>query len=85
VQVFGVPDERYGEEVCAWIVLKPGAQATEDEIRAFCRDQIAHYKVPRHVRFVAEIPMTVTGKAQKFVMRRQMAEELGLASPPATA
>jgi fatty-acyl-CoA synthase len=85
VQVFGVPDERYGEEVCAWIVLKPGAQATEDEIRAFCRDQIAHYKVPRHVRFVAEIPMTVTGKAQKFVMRRQMAEELGLAVPPATA
>jgi fatty-acyl-CoA synthase len=85
VQVFGVPDERYGEEVCAWIVLKPGAQATEDEIRAFCRDQIAHYKVPRHVRFVAEIPMTVTGKAQKFVMRRQMAEELGLASPPVTA
>jgi fatty-acyl-CoA synthase len=85
VQVFGVPDERYGEEVCAWIVLKPGAQATEDEIRAFCRDQIAHYKVPRHVRFVAEIPMTVTGKAQKFVMRRQMTEELGLAAPPATA
>ncbi|MFN5154728.1 MAG: AMP-binding protein [Betaproteobacteria bacterium] len=85
VQVFGVPDERYGEEVCAWIVLKPGAQATEDEIRAFCRDQIAHYKVPRYVRFVAEIPMTVTGKAQKFVMRRQMAEELGLAAPPATA
>jgi fatty-acyl-CoA synthase len=66
-------------------VLKPGAQATEDEIRAFCRDQIAHYKVPRHVRFVAEIPMTVTGKAQKFVMRRQMTEELGLAAPPATA
>ena len=85
VQVFGVPDERYGEEVCAWIVLKPGAQASEDDIRAFCRGQIAHYKVPRHVRFVAEIPMTVTGKAQKFVMRRQMAEELGLAPPPATA
>ena len=82
VQVFGVPDERYGEEVCAWIVLKPGAQASEDEIRAFCRGQIAHYKVPRHVRFVAEIPMTVTGKAQKFVMRRLMAEELGLAAPP---
>ncbi len=82
VQVFGVPDARYGEEVCAWIVLKPGAQATEDEIRAFCRGQIAHYKVPRYVRFVAEIPMTVTGKAQKFVMRRLMAEELGLAAPP---
>jgi fatty-acyl-CoA synthase len=78
VQVFGVPDAKYGEEVCAWIVLKPGAEATEDEIRAFCQGQIAHYKVPRHVRFVAEIPMTVTGKAQKFVMRRQMVEALGL-------
>jgi fatty-acyl-CoA synthase len=85
VQVFGVPDARYGEEVCAWIVLKPGAEATEDGIRAFCQGQIAHYKVPRHVRFVAEIPMTVTGKAQKFVMRRLMAEQLGLAAPPATA
>jgi len=83
VQVFGVPDAKYGEEVCAWIVLKPGAEATEDEIRAFCQGQIAHYKVPRHVRFVAEIPMTVTGKAQKFVMRRQMAEALGLAEPAA--
>jgi fatty-acyl-CoA synthase len=83
VQVFGVPDAKYGEEVCAWIVLKPGAEASEDEIRAFCQGQIAHYKVPRHVRFVAEIPMTVTGKAQKFVMRRQMAEALGLAEPAA--
>jgi fatty-acyl-CoA synthase len=79
VQVFGVPDQRYGEEVCAWVVLKPGQQATEAEIRDFCQGQIAHYKVPRYVRFVSEIPMTVTGKAQKFVMRRQMAEELGLA------
>jgi fatty-acyl-CoA synthase len=83
VQVFGVPDAKYGEEVCAWIVLKPGAEASEDEIRAFCQGQIAHYKVPRHVRFVAEIPMTVTGKAQKFVMRRQMAQALGLADPAA--
>ncbi len=79
VQVFGVPDVRYGEEVAAWIVLKPGATATEDEIRAFCKDQIAHYKVPRYVRFVTELPMTVTGKAQKFVMRAKMIEELGLA------
>jgi len=78
VQVFGVPDKRYGEEVAAWIVLKPGESATEDEIRDFCRDQIAHYKVPRHVRFVPELPMTVTGKAQKFVMRQQMLEELGI-------
>ncbi|HTT09343.1 MAG TPA: AMP-binding protein [Burkholderiaceae bacterium] len=78
VQVFGVPDPKYGEEVCAWIVLKAGATTTEQEIRDFCRDQIAHYKVPRYVRFVPAVPMTVTGKAQKFVMRQQMIEELGL-------
>jgi fatty-acyl-CoA synthase len=78
VQVFGVPDQRYGEEVCAWVVLKPGESATEDEVRDFCRDQIAHYKVPRYVRFVGELPMTVTGKAQKFVMRQKMIEALGL-------
>jgi fatty-acyl-CoA synthase len=78
VQVFGVPDPKYGEEVCAWIVLKPGESTTADEIRAFCRDQIAHYKVPRYIRFVNELPMTVTGKAQKFVMRAKMIEELGL-------
>ena len=78
VQVFGVPDQKYGEEVCAWIVLKPGEAATEEEIRGWCRDRIAHYKVPRYVRFVPELPMTVTGKAQKFVMRDQMIAELGL-------
>ncbi|WP_298234166.1 AMP-binding protein [uncultured Azohydromonas sp.] len=78
VQVFGVPDAKYGEEVCAWIVLKPGESATEDEIRAFCKDQIAHYKVPRYIRFVQEMPMTITGKVQKFVMRERMVEELGL-------
>ncbi len=83
VQVFGVPDPKYGEEVCAWIVLKPGIEATEHEIRDFCRDQIAHYKVPRYVRFVTELPMTVTGKAQKFMMRRQMVEALGLTEPGA--
>ena len=79
VQVFGVPDVKYGEEVCAWVVLKPGEASTEDEIRDFCRDQIAHYQVPRYVRFVDELPMTVTGKAQKFVMRDQMIAELKLA------
>jgi len=79
VQVFGVPDTRYGEEVCAWVVLKPGEHCTEDDIRAFCRDQIAHYKVPRYVRFVPELPMTVTGKAQKFMMRKSMVDELALA------
>jgi fatty-acyl-CoA synthase len=77
VQVFGVPDAKYGEEVAAWIVLKPGESADADEIREFCRDQIAHYKVPRHIRFVAELPMTVTGKAQKFLMRQRMIDERG--------
>ena len=79
VQVFGVPDPKYGEEVAAWIVLKPGTECTAEEIRDFCRDQIAHYKVPRHIRFVTELPMTITGKVQKFVMRERMIEELGLA------
>lgn len=78
VQVFGVPDARYGEEVCAWIILKPGEAASEDEIRQWCRNRIAHYKVPRYVRFVSELPMTVTGKAQKFIMRERMMAELGL-------
>ena len=78
VQVFGVPDAKYVEEVCAWITLKPGEQCTEQEIRDFCRDQIAHYKVPRYIRFVNEMPMTITGKVQKFVMRDKMIEELGL-------
>ena len=76
VQVFGVPDQKYGEEVCAWIVLRPGETCTAEEIQAFCRDQIAHYKIPRHIRFVTEMPMTITGKVQKFMMRRAMAEEL---------
>jgi len=79
VQVFGVPDKKYGEELAAWIVLKPGETSTEDEIRAFCQGQIAHYKIPRYVRFKDSLPMTVTGKAQKFVMRDAMSEELGLA------
>ena len=79
VQVVGVPDARYGEELCAWIIAKPGAAApTEDDIRAFCKGQIAHYKVPRYIRFVAEFPMTVTGKIQKFKIRDAMKEQLGL-------
>ncbi|MSO76086.1 MAG: AMP-binding protein [Alphaproteobacteria bacterium] len=77
VQVIGVADAKYGEEICAWIKLRPGMEATEEEIRAFCRGQIAHYKVPRHVRFVEGFPMTITGKVQKFVMREAMAKELG--------
>jgi fatty-acyl-CoA synthase len=78
VQVFGVPDERYGEELCAWIKLRPGEALTAEEVREFCRDQIAHYKVPRHIRFVDEFPMTVTGKIQKFIMRERMRAELGV-------
>jgi fatty-acyl-CoA synthase len=78
VQVIGVPDDRYGEEICAWVKLRPGVSATEEEIRAFCRDQIAHYKVPRYVKFVDEFPMTVTGKIQKFIMRERTIAELGL-------
>jgi fatty-acyl-CoA synthase len=76
VQVFGVPDSRYGEELCAWIKLRPNETLTAEDVRAFCRDQIAHYKVPRHIRFVDEFPMTVTGKMQKFIMRAKMVEEL---------
>lgn len=76
VQVFGIADDRMGEEVCAWILLRDGEQAEEDQIRAFCKDKIAHYKVPRHIRFVGEYPMTVTGKIQKFVMRDMMQDEL---------
>ncbi|PBB98739.1 AMP-binding protein [Mesorhizobium sp. WSM3862] len=78
VQVFGIPDDKYGEEICAWIVLKPGQIATAEEIKAFCDGQIAHYKVPRYIRFRTELPMTVTGKPQKFLMREAMVEELGL-------
>jgi fatty-acyl-CoA synthase len=83
VQVFGVPDKRLGEEVCAFIVLKAGQTATEDDIRAFCQGQIAHHKVPRYIRFVADFPMTATGKPQKYVMREQMMAELGTAGTSA--
>jgi fatty-acyl-CoA synthase len=78
VQVIGVPDDRYGEEICAWVKLRPGVTANDEEIRAFCRDQIAHYKVPRYIKFVDEFPMTVTGKIQKFIMRERTIDELGL-------
>jgi fatty-acyl-CoA synthase len=76
VEVFGVPDPKFGEELCAWIQLKPDAHVTEEDIVAFCRGEIAHYKIPRHIRFVKEFPMTVTGKVQKFVMRELMQREL---------
>jgi fatty-acyl-CoA synthase len=76
VQVFGVPDQRFGEELCAWIKRRSGASLSEEEVKAFCKDQIAHYKVPRYVRFVDDFPMTVTGKMQKFIMRAKMVEDL---------
>jgi fatty-acyl-CoA synthase len=78
VQVIGVPDEKYGEELCAWIKLKAGESANAEEIRAYCQGRIAHYKIPRYVRFVDGFPMTVTGKIQKFKMREEMIAELGL-------
>jgi fatty-acyl-CoA synthase len=78
VQVIGVPDARYGEEIMAWVQLKAGATCTDEEIRAFCQGKIAHYKIPRYVKFVEGFPMTVTGKIQKFLMRQQSIEELGL-------
>jgi fatty-acyl-CoA synthase len=81
-QVIGVPDHKYGEELCAWIILKRGQQATADSIREFCRSQIAYYKIPRYVKFVDAFPMTVTGKVQKFRMREIMRAELQLADEP---
>jgi fatty-acyl-CoA synthase len=78
VSVIGVPDERYGEELMAWVVLKEGEQLDDEDLREFCRGKIAHYKVPRYVKFVDEFPMTVTGKVQKFKMRERAIEELGL-------
>ncbi len=84
--VVGVPDPKFGEELCAWIKLKPGhssqnqdaASITEEDIRQFCRNQLANYKVPRYVKFVTAFPQTVTGKIQKFKIREQMCAELGL-------
>ncbi len=78
VQVVGVPDDRFGEELCAWIRLAAGATVDEAGIRDFCRDRIAHHKVPRYIRFVDDYPMTVTGKVQKFLIREQMIRDLGL-------
>jgi fatty-acyl-CoA synthase len=83
-QVIGVPDERMGEELMAWILLREDASATEEDIRTFCRGRLAHFKVPRYVKFVSEFPMTVTGKVQKFRMRELAVEELGLQAAAAT-
>jgi fatty-acyl-CoA synthase len=79
VQVIGVPDKRFGEELCAWVKLRDGEQAAPEEIQEFCRGQIAHYKIPRYIKFVDAFPMTVTGKIQKFLMREETIREVGLA------
>ena len=78
VQVIGVPDQKYGEEICAWIKLREGQSATPEEIREFCKGQIAHYKIPRYIEFVDSFPMTITGKIQKFVMREHTIKKMGL-------
>jgi fatty-acyl-CoA synthase len=78
VQVIGVPDARYGEEIMAWVKVNAGEQITEEELKEFCKGQIAHYKIPRYIKFVDDFPMTVTGKIQKFLMRQTSIEELSL-------
>jgi len=78
VSVIGVPDERYGEELMAWVKLRHEAAITADDIREFCRGRIAHYKIPRYIKFTGDFPMTVTGKIQKFRMREIAVTELGL-------
>jgi fatty-acyl-CoA synthase len=83
VQVIGVPDERYGEELMAWVIPRADATLSEDEVKEFCKGQIAHFKIPRYVKFVEAFPMTVTGKVQKFKMRQDAVQELGLESAAA--
>jgi len=78
VQVVGIPDQKYGEELCAWVIVKSNQSLTEEELREFCKGQIAHYKVPRYIRFVDAFPMTITGKIQKFKIRELMREQLGI-------
>ena len=85
VQVIGVPDPYYGEELMAWVKLKDGATATADDLRVFCRDQIARYKIPRYIHFADQFPMTVTGKVQKFKMREEAIQLLGLGELAATS
>jgi fatty-acyl-CoA synthase len=78
VQVFGIPDVKFGEEIAAFVKLKTGATTTPEDIKAFCQGKIANFKIPKHIKIVNEFPMTVTGKIQKFRMRQILAEELGL-------
>ena len=81
VQVFGVPDDKFGEEIAAWVKTVERGTLTEEELRLFCKGEIAYYKIPRYIRFVDEFPLTVTGKVQKFEMRNAMIEALSLAVP----
>ncbi len=78
VQVVGVPDRKYGEQVAAWVKLGPGSTLTADEIRQFCEGKIARFKIPRYIKFVEEFPLTITGKVQKYKMREIAIKELGL-------
>jgi len=80
VQVIGVPDPKYGEEIMAWVKVKSSEQLTEEELKAYCKGKIAHNKIPYYIKVVDSFPMTVTGKIQKFLMRQQSTEELGLQS-----
>jgi fatty-acyl-CoA synthase len=85
VQIVGVPDPKYGEELCAWIRLRDGSSVSEEEIRAYCRGQIATFKIPRYVRFCDGFPLTVTGKVRKVEMREISIRELGLEGAAAIA
>jgi fatty-acyl-CoA synthase len=85
VQVYGVPDRKYGEQVMAAVKVKPGIEMTEDEVREFCRGRIANYKVPKYVKFVDSFPMTASGKIQKFKLREMAIQELQLEDAGATA
>jgi fatty-acyl-CoA synthase len=85
VQVVGIPNVRLGEIVVAWVRLRPGQEATEEEIREFCRGQIAYYKIPEHVRFVDEFPATLSGKIQKYKIREFEIEARGLEQVAKTA
>ncbi len=82
VQVIGVPDAKYGEEIMAWVRLREGETASAEELREYCRANIAHFKIPRYVKFVEAFPITVTGKVQKFIMREESIKELGLERRP---
>jgi fatty-acyl-CoA synthase len=84
VQVIGVPDLKYGEELCAWVKPRAGSTLTEEGVRDFCRGKLAHHKIPRYVRFTDGFPMTVTGKIQKFKMRETSIAELGLEAASTT-